>query len=78
MPQSSGRHDFQFSDQGVRSEPFHAWGSILLPSIVVDNDNVVICMVIVMNVVVVMHVMLVDNNGWFVSDDNGVSTYHRY
>jgi hypothetical protein len=52
-------------------------GSILVPSIVVHNDNVVIRMVIVMRVVVVMRVMLVDNDGWFVSDHHCVSTHHR-
>jgi hypothetical protein len=41
-------------------------------SIVVNNHNVVIRMVIVMHVVV----MLVDNFGWFVSDNYFVSTYH--
>ena len=40
----------------------------------VYNNNVVLRMVIVMHVVV----MLVDNHGWFVSDDNFVSTHHGY
>ena len=40
--------------------------------VVVHNNNVVLRVVIVMHVVL----MLVDNRGWFVSDDNFVSTQH--
>jgi len=40
--------------------------------VVVHNNNVLLRMVIVMRVMV----MLVDNHGWFVSDDNFVSTQH--
>ena len=39
----------------------------------VYNNNVLLSMVIVMHVVV----MLVDNHGWLVPDDNFVSTHHR-
>jgi hypothetical protein len=43
----------------------------------VYNDNVMVLRVMRVVVGVVMRIMIVDNHGWFVSDDNFIGADHR-